>query len=71
MSQRRKEGRAARSAGEGVDLSHQDQTMDDRHSWVTGDQHARTKEDYEDEDDEDDVESAVNGEQRGREEVAA
>lgn len=44
--------------------------MDDRHSWVTGDQHARTKEDYDDDEDEE-LDSAVNGETRGREEVAA
>ncbi|KAI9891757.1 MAG: Eisosome core component [Vezdaea aestivalis] len=74
LSQRRK-----RAQGEGVDLSHQDQSMKDRDSWVPASAHQAGHEDYEDDDDEEEEEEEVhgsvkgsaNGEKRGRDTVAA
>jgi hypothetical protein len=63
LSQRRKNRRQ-----EGLDLSHQDQAMENRESgmWVPASEH---RAEYDDEDEEDeDAPSTVNGETRGREE---
>jgi hypothetical protein len=66
LSQRRKN--AARHNQEGVDLSHQDQPLDNRESglWIPASEHQGNG--YEDDDLEDDVPSTVATETRGREE---
>jgi hypothetical protein len=66
LSQRRKN--AARRNQEGVDLSHQDQPLDNRESglWIPASEHQGNG--YDDEDLEDDVPSTVATETRGREE---
>lgn len=67
LSQRRKN--AARRAGEGVDLSGQDQPLDNRESglWIPASEHRGNG--YEDEEEEEeDAPSTINTETRGREE---
>lgn len=66
LSQRRKN--AARRSGEGIDLSHQDQPLDNRESglWIPASEHQGNG--YEDEEEEDDAPSTVATETRGREE---
>jgi len=68
LSQRRKN----RRQGEGVDLSHQDQPLDNRESglWVPASEHRAGGYEDEEEDDEE-APSTVNGETRGREEERA
>ena len=80
LSQRRKN--RIRQAGEGVDLSGQDQPLDGRESglWVPATEHQRQggeDERYAGEDDDDDVvegetgSTGLNGERRGRDEERA
>ena len=65
LSQRRRNRRE-----EGVDLSGQDQPLDNRDSWLPASEHHGNG--YEDRDDlDDDINSTVASEQRGREPVAA
>ncbi|KAF2643283.1 hypothetical protein P280DRAFT_496923 [Massarina eburnea CBS 473.64] len=66
LSQRRKNAVARRS--EGVDLSHQDQPLENRESglWIPASEHQG--DDYDDEDDDLDAPSTVATETRGREE---
>ncbi|KAF2192311.1 hypothetical protein K469DRAFT_716829 [Zopfia rhizophila CBS 207.26] len=66
LSQRRRN--AARRQGEGVDLSHQDQPLDNRESglWIPASEHQGNG--YEDEEEEEDAPSTVATETRGREE---
>jgi len=66
LSQRRKN--AARRAGEGIDLSNQDQPLDNRESglWIPASEHQGNG--YEEEELEDDVPSTIATETRGREE---
>jgi len=68
LSQR---GRKNRNAGEGVDLSGQDQSMKDRESglWVPAGAHREYQDDEEEEEEEE--ETPANGEARGREEERA
>ncbi|KAF9884812.1 hypothetical protein FE257_001228 [Aspergillus nanangensis] len=67
LSQRHRDS-VAKAHREGVDLSGQDQPMrGDRDSWVGADQHAS----YNDVEDDGELASTVDGETRGREEVAA
>ena len=67
LSQRRRN--AARRQGEGIDLSHQDQPLDNRESglWVPASEHHRNGYE-EDEEEEEDASSTVVTEARGREE---
>jgi len=67
LSQRRKNA-ARREHQEGLDLSHQDQPLDNRESglWIPASEHQGNE--YEDEDLEDDVPSTIATETRGREE---
>ncbi|KAF2476556.1 uncharacterized protein BDR25DRAFT_252640 [Lindgomyces ingoldianus] len=66
LSQRRRN--AARRQGEGVDLSHQDQPLDNRESglWIPASEHQGNG--YEDEEEEEDAPSTIATETRGREE---
>ncbi|KAF2254610.1 hypothetical protein BU26DRAFT_417413 [Trematosphaeria pertusa] len=66
LSQRRKN--AARRSGEGIDLSHQDQPLDNRESglWIPASEHQGNG--YEEEEEEEDAPSTVATETRGREE---
>jgi len=66
LSQRRRN--AARRQGEGIDLSHQDQPLDNRESglWVPASEHHRNG--YEEDEEEEDASSTVITENRGREE---
>jgi len=67
LSQRRRN--AARRQGEGIDLSHQDQPLDNRESglWVPASEHHRNG-GYEEDEEEEDASSTVITENRGREE---
>jgi len=66
LSQRRRNAR--REHSEGIDLSHQDQPLDNRESglWIPASEHQGNG--YEDEEDEEDAPSTVATETRGREE---
>lgn len=66
LSQRRRNAR--REHGEGIDLTHQDQPLDNRESglWIPASEHQGNG--YEDEEDEEDAPSTVATETRGREE---
>ncbi|KAF2738459.1 hypothetical protein EJ04DRAFT_541381 [Polyplosphaeria fusca] len=69
LSQRRRN--AARRQGDGVDLSGQDQPLDNRESglWIPASEHQGNG--YEDEDEEEDAPSTIATETRGREEERA
>ncbi|MCJ1230852.1 Eisosome core component [Toensbergia leucococca] len=73
LSQRR-QNRAQRNQGEGVDLASQDEPLKDRGSglWVPADSHRQYQGDEEEEEEEEEEEGAPqNGESRGREEERA
>jgi len=73
LSQRRRAGAGRHQAGEGVDLSGQDQAMDRESGlWIPASEHqGRQYDDDDEEEEEEEASTAANGEKRGREEERA